>query len=100
MAPSARHTAAQPGRRAPSWLLAARTVAAYRDRWNITTPQPLDTPGSARTIEQASQQHRAASAAARALRIARQAADQHTLAHSPTVELERDRPTRDLGPER
>ncbi len=82
------------------WLLAARTVAAYRDRWDITTPQPLDTRGNARTIEQASQQRHAASAAARALRIARQAADQRSLAHSPAVELERDRPTRDLGPER
>src|SRR5262249_11548257 len=59
-----------------SCLLPARTIAAYRDHWNITTPQPLGPPGSPRTTEQKTQEQHAAGAAHRALRIARQSAQQ------------------------
>ncbi|MCL2419607.1 MAG: relaxase domain-containing protein, partial [Conexibacteraceae bacterium] len=48
-----------------AWLRDARTVAAYRERWGITTSGPLDGRGSARTLEQATQQKRAAVAAMR-----------------------------------
>ncbi|MGO9899918.1 MAG: MobF family relaxase [Solirubrobacteraceae bacterium] len=55
------------------WLREARVVAAYRDRWAVQTPEPVDQRASAHTIEQVGHQKRAAGAAARALKISQQA---------------------------
>jgi hypothetical protein len=82
-----------------SWLLAARTIAAYRDHWNITTPQPLGPPGNPRTTEQRTQEQRPAGAAHRALRVARQSAQKQALTNSPAIDIERNCPVPDLGPQ-
>lgn len=55
------------------WLREARVVAAYRDRWDVHTVEPVDLRASAQTIEQVGHQKRATAAAARALRISQQA---------------------------
>ncbi len=55
------------------WLREARVVAAYRDRWAVQTPEPVDQRANAHTIEQVGHQKRAGAAAARALKIAQQA---------------------------
>jgi len=55
------------------WLREARVVAAYRDRWEVHTPEAVDQRGTAHTIEQVGHQKLAAAAAARALKISQQA---------------------------
>jgi hypothetical protein len=55
------------------WLREARVVAAYRDRWEVQTPEAVDQRQTAHTIEQVGHQKRAAAAAARALNISQQA---------------------------
>lgn len=52
------------------WLSAVRVVAAYRDRWNIQSPQPLG--NAPESIEQATHHRRAESAAARAMAVSGQ----------------------------
>ena len=55
------------------WAEAVTTVAAYRDRWGVTTDdQPLGLSSGAITIEQARQRRLAKAAVERALRLSRQ----------------------------
>jgi conjugative relaxase-like TrwC/TraI family protein len=54
-----------------AWMAQVRVVAAYRDRWSITGPTPLDAQDQARTIEQVGHHKRAVVAAQRALAISR-----------------------------
>ena len=56
------------------WAEAVTTVAAYRDRWGVTTDdQPLGLQSGAITVEQARQRRLAQAAVERALRLSRQA---------------------------
>lgn len=59
-----------------AWLAQLRIVAAYRERWNITGPTPVDTPDQIGTIEQLGQQKRAQAAAQRALAFTSEARQQ------------------------
>ncbi len=68
------------------WLREARVVAAYRDRWEVHTPEAVDQRGTAHTIEQVGHQKRAAAAAARALKIAQQA-HRDQPAQEPSMEI-------------
>ena len=74
------------------WLREARVVAAYRDRWDVHTPEAVDQRASARTIEQVGHQKRAAAAAVRALKISQQARreqPQHTVSMELGTDIER-----------
>ena len=74
------------------WLREARVVAAYRDRWDVHTPEAVDQRASARTIEQVGHQKRAAAAAVRALKISQQAGreqPQHTVGMELGTDIER-----------
>jgi conjugative relaxase-like TrwC/TraI family protein len=62
----------QEPRRRAEWRRSARTVAAYRDRWDVRGVDPVDRPGFAQTIEQVGHLKRAAAAAARAATLAQQ----------------------------
>jgi len=54
------------------WLREARVVAAYRDRWDVHTPEPVDA-RVAHSIEHVGHQKRAAAAAVKALKTSQQA---------------------------
>jgi hypothetical protein len=71
------------------WLRDARVVAAYRDRWDVQTPEPVDGRPAAHTIEQVGHQKRAAAAAARAIRMSQQARRDQPQ-QQPSVELATD----------
>lgn len=54
------------------WLESVATVAAYRDRWGITTdPRPLGTPETVTSVEQYDQRKRALASAERAIDLSR-----------------------------
>jgi conjugative relaxase-like TrwC/TraI family protein len=63
---------AEPAARA-AWMLDARTVAAYRDRWNIGGQTVVDGPDDAGSVEQLGHQKRAQAAALRAVAISKHA---------------------------
>jgi hypothetical protein len=69
------------------WIDQARVVVAYRDRWNVHSPEPLG--DSAHSVEQAAQERRAAAAVARARAIANRSRDGATEAQlRQTVRIE------------
>jgi conjugative relaxase-like TrwC/TraI family protein len=69
------------------WMRAVSTIAAYRDRWHITSNSALGTQGDAGSIEQAGQRQRAQAAAAWALAISNAAVEKQTNA-SPDLAVE------------
>jgi hypothetical protein len=62
----------EPARRT-LWVHEVSTVAAYRDRWHISGQQALGDHRNVGSAEQMEQQHRALTAAKRALMVAREA---------------------------
>jgi hypothetical protein len=71
-APWVRHLGAPPADPAlhRAWMAQLRVVAAYRDRWTLNGPAPVDTPEQARTLEQLGHQRRAHAATQRAVALA------------------------------
>jgi hypothetical protein len=63
------------------------TLAAYRDRWNITGQSPLGKHGGVSSMEQTGQRQRAQEAAVRAMAISGAGAEQQN-DQSPGVEVE------------
>jgi conjugative relaxase-like TrwC/TraI family protein len=78
-----------PGDRA-RWLRAAATIAAYRDRWDITESETLGDRDNVKSIEQMSQFQRALSAVVRARAITHEDADtQMSMTHDVDIEAAR-----------
>jgi hypothetical protein len=75
----------EPARR-QRWLREVSTVAAYRDRWHLTTQRPLGAEADVTSIEQQTQRQRAQAAIQRAVAISQPATEQ---AAGPVFEVER-----------
>jgi hypothetical protein len=69
------------------WMRELSTLAAYRDRWNITGQSPLGKHGGVSSMEQTGQRQRAQEAAVRAMAISGAGAEQQN-DQSPGVEVE------------
>jgi len=67
------------------WMRELSTVAAYRDRWHITSQSLLGKQGDVTSTEQTGQRQRAQAAAARAMAISNVAAEHQ---NSPNLEVE------------
>ena len=80
-----------------AWLREARTVAAYRDRWDVHGSAPVDRETAVGSIEQRGHYKRAAAAAARAAQIAKQARATHGPVPAPVADVEQ--PERRSGPD-
>ena len=63
------------------------TIAAYRDRWHITSKGALGKQGDASSMEQAAERQRAQAAAARAMAISGAGAEQQNIS-TPQVAVE------------
>ncbi len=74
----------EPARR-QRWLRKVSTVAAYRDRWQLTSPRPLGAEADVTSIEQQTQRQRAQAAIQRAVAISRADTEQPA---SPVLEFE------------
>jgi hypothetical protein len=70
--------------RREQWWQAVATVAAYRERWNLTDPQVLDGRKETKTVEQLGHWERAQAAANRALTLSR--SDRPTTVVTPQVD--------------
>jgi hypothetical protein len=66
------------------------TIAAYRDRWHITSKSALGNQGDASSTEQATERQRAQAAAVRAMAIGGGAADRQA-SPGPEVAVEMQR---------
>jgi hypothetical protein len=69
------------------WMRELSTVAAYRDRWNISGQSPLGKQGDVSSLEQTGQRQRAKAAAVKAIAISDPGA-KHQNDQSPRVEIE------------
>ncbi|MGH8995705.1 MAG: hypothetical protein ACRDYB_06700, partial [Acidimicrobiales bacterium] len=78
-----------PGRR-ERWLREVATVAAYRDRWHLTSQRPLDVETDVHSIEQQTQRQRAQAAMKRGVAIS-QTETKQPAGLIPEVELPRGR---------
>ncbi|MGH8981624.1 MAG: MobF family relaxase, partial [Acidimicrobiales bacterium] len=74
----------EPARR-ERWLREVSTVAAYRDRWHLTSGRPLGAETDVGSIEQQTQRQRAQAAIGRALAISRAETE---LPAGPVLEVE------------
>jgi conjugative relaxase-like TrwC/TraI family protein len=69
------------------WMREVSTVAAYRDRWHITSQRAIGTDAKPESIEERSQRQRAQAAIERAVAISTTEAERATSAN-PQVEIE------------
>jgi hypothetical protein len=69
------------------WMREVSTIAAYRDRWHITSQSALGKQGEASSMEQAGERQRAQAAAVRALAISSAAVEKQTVT-SPDIAVE------------
>jgi hypothetical protein len=80
---------ASPARR-ERWMKEISTIAAFRDRWHISSQNPIGTQGNTISIEQRGQRRRAMAAADRATALSRAENDKSRMSRSAEVSVQVD----------